>query len=137
MRDFRQRVVQRRPERSEVDDLLKRGLILKALRRARDAGVVIQQEAIDARAKAMYNAGRAGELLSLIGSVEVSLPFDAQTLLSRAFDAHDYHNFLKQAHRLRITAGLEDKIRAAIDSRPAPEAESWQRKFTEIVGAGN
>jgi hypothetical protein len=132
MKDFRQRLVQRPPERSEVTSLLRQGALAKALRKARAAGFVILQEEIDATAKAMFGAGRAGELLAMIGTVDVKLPYDTTTLLIRAFEAGDHHTFLKQAHRLRTTAGLESRIQeaiTAIEQRAPNEASAWRRKF--------
>ena len=132
MKDFRQRVVQRPPERSELTDLLSQGQLAKALRKARAAGFVILQEEIDDTAKAMFRAGRAGELLSIIGTVEAKLPYDTTALLIRAFEAGDHHAFLKQAHRLRATAGLENRIQeaiTAIERRAPDEASAWRRKF--------
>ena len=132
MKDFRQRVVQRPPERSEVTALLRQGGLAKALRKARAAGFVILQEEIDATAKAMFGAGRAGELLAMIGTVDVKLPYDTTALLIRTFEAGDHHTFLKQAHRLRATAGIESRIQEAITAieRRAPnEASAWRRKF--------
>ena len=135
MMDFRQRVVQRPPERSEVIDLLRQGRLAKALRKARAAGFVILQEEIDATAKAMFSAGRAGELLAMIGTLDVKLPYATTALLIRALEAGDYHTFLKQAHRLRVTVGLESQIQGAITAieRDAPnEASAWRRKFGAI-----
>jgi hypothetical protein len=132
MKDFRPEVVHRAPSRKDVEDLLKKGLIAKAIRKAKKASIAITQEQIDAASKFMYLHGRAGELLSLIGSVDVRLPYDPLTLLVRAFDSHDYHTFLKQAHRLGITEGLTDRICTAIadiETRAPREAESWRLKF--------
>jgi hypothetical protein len=132
MKDFRQQVVRRPPDRSEVTALLRQGGLVKALRRARAAGFVISQEEIDATAKAMFVAGRAGELLAMIGTVDVKLPYDTRTLLIRAFERRDHHTFLKQALRLNATAGFERQIQEAITAleRRAPiEASAWRRKF--------
>jgi hypothetical protein len=132
MKDFRPRVVQRCPDRSEVTDLLRQGQLAKALRRARAAGFVIPQEDVDATAKAMFRAGRTGELLAMIGTVDVKLPYDTTAMLIRAFVAEDYHTFLKQAHRVGAAAGLEGRIEEAITAieRHAPkEASAWRRKF--------
>jgi len=132
MKDFRQRVVQRRPDRSEVTDLLRQGQLAKALRRARAAGFVILQEDVDATAKAMFRAGRAGELLAMIGTVDVKLPYDTTALLIRAFEVGDHHTFLKQAHRLGAAAALEIRIEeaiTAIERRAPKEASAWRRKF--------
>jgi hypothetical protein len=73
-------------------------------------GYGILQEEIDATAKTMFGAGRAGELLAMIGTVDVKLPYDTTALLIRAFEAGDHHTFLKQAQRLRAMAGLESRI---------------------------
>ena len=132
MEDFRNRVVRRPPERSEVVDLLGQGQLAKALRKARAAGIVISQEEIDDTARAMSRAGCVGSLLALIGTVEVKLPFDATELLIRTFEVKDYHAFLKQANRLGITTGLESRIQEAITAieRRAPrEAGAWRHKF--------
>lgn len=132
MEDFRHRVVRRRPDRSDVGRLLRQGQLAKALRSARAAGVVIGQDEIDATAKAMFRAGRAGELLALIGTVDVRLPYDSVVLLRRAFEAGDHHTFLKQAHRLHSSTGLEVEIEQAITAiaRRAPkEASAWRGKF--------
>ena len=105
----------------------------KALRKARAAGVIIPQEEIDATAKAMFRAGRAGELLALIGSVDVRLPYDTTTLLVRAFDSGDHHTFLKQAHRLGVSEELAPRIQEAIvviERRAPKEATAWRRKFS-------
>jgi hypothetical protein len=105
---------------------------VKALRKARAAGFVIPQEEIDATAKAMFVVGRAGGLLAMISAVDVKLPYDTTTLLIRAFEMRDHHTFLKQAHRLRATAGFESQIQEAItalEQRAPIEASAWRRKF--------
>ncbi|MCL4852923.1 MAG: hypothetical protein KJZ78_16310 [Bryobacteraceae bacterium] len=84
----------------------------------------------------MFRSGRAGELLSLVGSPSLQLPFDTPTLLRRAFAARDYHTFLKQAHRLGLGEGFEKEIGqaiAAIEARAPREAAAWRRK---LVGPG-
>jgi hypothetical protein len=132
MKDFRQPVVQRRPDRSDVTDLLQQGQLAKALRRARAAGFVFPRQDLDATAKAMFRAGRAGELLTIIGTVDVKLPYDTTALLIRAFETGDHHTFLKQAHRLAAAAGLEIRIKeaiTAIERRAPKEASAWCRKF--------
>ena len=132
MKDFRQRVVQHSVERSEVTALVRQGRLAKALRKARAADFVILQEEIDATAKAMFGAGRAGELLAMIGMVDVKLPYDTTALLIRAFEVGDHHTFLKQAQRLHATAGLENRIQeaiTAIEGRAPNEASAWRRKF--------
>lgn len=132
MRDFRSRVVQKQPTAADVEALLQKGQITKALRQARAARLSVPQQHIDAAAAKMFRAGRAGELLSLLGSPHVQLPFDAPTLLRRAFEAHDYHGFLKQAHRLGLREGLEGEIGqaiAAIEARAPREAAAWRQKF--------
>jgi hypothetical protein len=132
MKDFRDRVEQRPPDPAEVADLLRQGHIAKALRKARVAGVVVQQEEVDATARAMFHAGRAGELLALIGTVDVKLPYGSTTLLTQAFEVGDYHTFLKQAHRLGAAAGFETQIAeaiAVIERRAPKEASAWRRKF--------
>ena len=132
MKDFRERVVPRLPDRSDVTDLLRKGHLPKALRRARAAGFVIPQGDLDAAAKAMFRAGRAGELLAMIGTVNIKLPYDTTDLLIRAFEVGDHHTFLKQAHRIGVVAGLEIRIEEAITTieRRAPkEAAAWRQKF--------
>ncbi len=134
MKDFRQRVVQRRPDLSEITDLLREGKLGKAVRRARAAGFVILQEDIDATAVTMFQAGRAGELLALIGKLDIELPYDMSMLLIRAFEAGDYHTFLKQVHRLDMRVEHEVKIQeaiAAIDRTAPLEARSWRCKLGE------
>ena len=132
MRDFRPRVVQRRPSQSEITEILRKGQLTKALRKARVAGFVIAQEDIDATAKAMYRSGRAGELLATIGKLDIELPYDTTTLLIRAFDAGDYHNFLKHVHRLGMAPQHRKRITEAITKikhRAPLEANSWHRKL--------
>ena len=132
MRDFRPRVVQRRPSQSEIAEILRKGQLKKALRKARVAGFVIAQEDIDATAKAMYRSGRAGELLATIGTLDIKLPYDTTTLLIGAFDAGDYHNFLKHVHRLEMSPQHGKRIKVAIAriKQNAPrEADSWYRKL--------
>jgi hypothetical protein len=80
----------------------------------------------------MFSAGRAGELLAMIGTVDVKLPYDTTALLIRAFEMRDHHTFLKQVHRLRATAGFESQIQEAITAiewRAPIEASAWRRKF--------
>ncbi len=132
MKDFRQRIVQRRPDQSEIEDLLRKGVLGKALRKARAAGVIIPQENIDATAMEMFRANRAGELVAMVGKVDVDLPFSTTQLLLRVFDAEDYHTFLKQAHRLGVGTKHETRVKEAIAvvERTAPlEAHTWRRKF--------
>lgn len=133
MKDFRERVVQSPTKISEVTDLLHSGQLVKALRKARAAGLTISQANIDATAKAMFDKGRAGELLSIIDTLDVRIPYNVEALLIRAFEARDYHTFLKQTHRLRAAAHLEPQIEEAISvvERRAPkEAAAWRRKFS-------
>jgi hypothetical protein len=135
MKDFRQQVVLRTPDRSEISDLLRQGKLEKALRKAHAAGLVIQQDEIDATAKAMFGKKCAGALLAMIGKVDVKLPFHVNELLIRAFEVEDYHTFLKQAHRLRVTVGMESQIQSAItaiERRSPIEANAWRRKFAVI-----
>jgi hypothetical protein len=135
MKDFRQQVVLRPPDRTEITDLLRQGKLAKALRKARAAGFVIPQEEIDATAKTMFRGKLAGPLLAMIGQSDINLPFDITTLLIRTFEVGDHHTFLKQAHRLRVTAGIESQIQEAITAieRRAPiEANAWRHKFSQI-----
>lgn len=132
MRDFRERVTQRRPDKSDIDEALRTGQLGKALRKARTAGVAIDQTDIEAAARAMFRTGRAGVLLSMVGRVDVSLPFDVETLLVRAFEGGDCHNFLKQVHRLGVAAQHEDRVKAAIravETKAPREARAWRKKF--------
>ena len=136
MKDFRSRVTRVRPTLSDVEELLKDGQLTKALRRARAAGLAVPEEKIAAAATTMLRSGRAGELLSLVGSPGIQLPFDTPTLLRRAFEARDYHTFLKQAHRLGVSQGFEREIGqaiAAIEARAPREATAWRQKF---IGSG-
>ena len=105
MRDFRERLVQHPPSESQIRSILQKGHLKKALRKARSAGIHIRQEEIDTVAKAMFLSGRAGELLSMDAEIGIEIPYDATTLLIRAFEKKDYHNFLKHGHRL----GLADE----------------------------
>jgi hypothetical protein len=81
----------------------------------------------------MFRSRRAGELLSLVGTTRLKLPFDTPTLLRRAFEAHDYHTFLKQANRLKLSEGFEREIAQAIEAieaRAPGEAVAWRQKFS-------
>ncbi len=120
------------PGASELETLLEQGQLTKALRKAKAAGLPLSQERIAAAATKMLRSGRAGELLSLVGSPGITLPFDAPTMLRRAFEGRDYHGFLKQAHRLGMIQGLERDIGqaiAAIEAHAPREAAAWRRKF--------
>jgi len=100
--------------------------------RLRTAQRALLQAEIDVAPDAMVRNRRTGELLSCIRVLEVRLPFDVATLLRKAFEAKDYHTFLKQAHRLRVRAGFEKEIELAIQAierRTPPEATAWRRKF--------
>ena len=135
MKDFRSRIVERAPTRSEVEHLLQKGDLAKALRKAKKARIKITQNEIDTAAKKAYSAGRAGELLAMVGvdKYEVRFPFEKRELLILAFESRDYHTFLKQAHRLRVREGIETYIEAAIlaiDKRRPEEAASWRKKFS-------
>ena len=132
MRDFREHVTQRRPDKSDIAEALRTGQLQRALRKARAAGMVVDQADIDATAKAMFHTGRAGVLLSMVGKADVSLPFDIETLLVRAFEGGDYHNFLKQVHRLGVAAQHQNKIKAAIcavQTKAPREATAWRKKL--------
>lgn len=132
MQDFRQRVVQRIPNRADVNDLLRKGQLRKAIRKARATGIDISQQKIDSAAIAMFRKGRAGELLSMIGKVDLTLPYDVKSLLVRSFEARDYHTFLKQVYRLNESAHHRMRIKYAIKEieRTSPrEAGDWRRKF--------
>jgi hypothetical protein len=132
VKDFRSQVVKNAPTLIDIDGLLKEGQLAKALRKARAAGFALPQQMIDATAAKLFRSGRAGELLSLIGSPGLQLPFDTPTLLRRAFEAYDYHTFLKQALRLGAGDGFEREIGqaiAAIEDRAPGEASAWRQKF--------
>lgn len=132
MKDFRSRVTRVSPTLADVEALLKEGQLTKALRRARAAGLTVPQLQVDAAATKMLRSGRAGELLSLVGSPGLHLPFDTPTLLRRAFEARDYHTFLKQTHRLGVSEGFEKEIGqaiAAIEARAPREAAAWRQKL--------
>jgi len=132
MRDFREHLKQRRPVKTDVVRALRRGQLGRAVRIAKAAGTVVSQPEIDETAKRLFDAGRSGELLALVGSMEVSLPFDAETLLVRTFEARDYHTFLKQVHRLGVAEQHRNRIQASIEAlqRRAPsEASAWRRKL--------
>ena len=136
MKDFRSRVIQKTPTLADVEALLKEGQLTKALRRARAAGLTVPQQLIEAAALTMFRSGRAGELLSLVGVPGLLIPFDTPTLLRRAFEARDYHTFLKQAHRLGVREGFEKEIGqaiATIETHQPREAAAWRQKF---VGPG-
>ena len=140
MRDFRQRVRQRRPDREQVMETLRKGQLAKALRVARAAGTVIRQQDINATASAMFRGGRAGELLTIIGKMDVTIPYDVRTLLIRTFQTRDYHTFLKQVHRLGVASDHEDRIDEAIAvvaQRAPSEAVSWRIKLGKPRAAGN
>jgi hypothetical protein len=132
VKDFRSRVIQRPPTVADVEALLKEGELTKAVRRAHAAGLKVPQQQIDATATEMFRSGRAGELLSLVGTTGLNLPFDTTTLLRRAFETRDYHTFLKQAHRLKVSEGFEREIGqaiGAIEARAPGEAAAWRQKF--------
>ena len=132
MIDFRQRVRQRRPDRSEIMDTLSKGQLAKALRKAKSAGVEIGQQEIDVTVSAMFRAGRTGELLAIIGKMDVSLPYDECTLFIRTFEARDYHTFLKQVHRLGVASEHRARIEEAISvvaERAPSEAADWRTKL--------
>ena len=132
MTDFRQRVRQCRPDRSDVMDMLRKGQLAKALRKARAAGIEIRQQDIDTAITAMFHAGRAGELLAIAGKMDVTLPYDVCTLLIRTFEARDYHTFLKQVHRFGVASEHEDRIDEAISvvaQRAPSEASGWRIKL--------
>lgn len=134
MKDFRQQVkaMQRNPSKSEIIELLQKGHLKKAIRKAQVAGLVIPQEEIDATAVAMFRSRRAGELLAMIDKVEIKLPYNATSLLIRAFEVGDYHNFLKHVHRLGMKAQHEERIKEAIKGieQNAPlQANTWYRKL--------
>ncbi len=134
MENFRSRLVRRPADPTMVHELLHKGQLQKAIRKARPLGVMLKQEEIDAAARAMFRNGRAGELLSCIESLPISLPYDVPTLLRRAFEVGDYHAFLKQAHRLRVKAGFEREIDEAIrmiQQKMPGEAAAWRRKFCD------
>ncbi len=135
MQDFRQQVVAQKTKDSEITALLRQGQLAKAIRKAKVAGFVIPQEDIDTTAKEMFLRGCASTLLAMIGTVDIKLPYDTATLLNRAFEAKDYHGFLKQAYRLHQTAGLQYRIQEAIlkiEQRSSIEAAAWRNKFTRI-----
>ena len=132
MKDFRERVVQRPPNQADVENLLRKGLLIKAIRKARLAGIDIPQREINSTAKAMFHKGQAGALLSMIDKMDVTLPYDVKSLLIRSFEVRDYHTFLKQVFRLGKAADHRLRIKYAINAieRTAPrEANDWRRKF--------
>ena len=132
MKDFRRRIIERRPNQAQIREDLQKGHLKKALRKARATGLAIPEQDIEAIVKEMFRSGRAGELLAMIGKVEIEIPYDVSTLLSRAFDVGDYHNFLKHVDRLGIANEHRERIREAIGSikSKAPlEASAWERKF--------
>ena len=134
MKDFRSRIVERAPTRLEVENLLEKGDLAKALRTAKRAKIKVTQDEIDAAAKKAYSGGRSGALLAMVdvAKYDIRLPFEKRELLVRSFESRDYHTFLKQAHRLRVREGIETHIEeaiAAIYQRRPEEAASWRKKF--------
>lgn len=120
------------PRTAIIERHLDRGRIAKALKQARSAGIVLKRDQIDSAARALFDSGSVGELLSLVGRIDVKLPFDTTTLLTRAFDKEDYHTFLKQVLRLGLEAEFTSEIRDAIcmiRKRNEKEAGEWSQKF--------
>jgi hypothetical protein len=72
VKDFRSRVTHVSPTLADVEALLKDGQLTKALRKARAAGLTVPQEQVAAAATTMLRSGRAGELLSLVGTLAFS-----------------------------------------------------------------
>jgi hypothetical protein len=132
MKDFRLKVVQRDPGLADILELLSKGQLKKALRKARAAGVSVSQTEIDAAANRMYSRGGVSELLALIGEEGVVLPYNIRTLVDRALEIGDYHGLLKQAKRLELLVHYESQVRKAIEAIEScvpREAEAWRRKL--------
>lgn len=137
MEDFRSRLTPRQQDPNRLNDLLQQGKLAAALRMAKALGIAQSelQSKIQHAAREMFYGRRVGELLSCLGELEVPLPYDVPMLLNRLFDYGDYHSFLKQAYRLRVKAGSEGNIAAAIEAiaKRAPiEAAAWRRKFDAL-----
>lgn len=134
MKDFRTILVKREVTDSDLAELLTAGLLAKAFRLAKASKRTISEDDIANAARDLFRKGRTGELLSLIGTMEVVLPFSAQELLLRAYELRDYHTFVKQAVRLGCVAGLETQLSAAlafIGERAPIEAAAWRRKLAQ------
>jgi hypothetical protein len=122
----------------EISRLFQKGDFQKAIQQAKKIGEPLCsfQADIEAGARKLLLSRRSSELLSTIYRNAIIVQYDLTTLLSAAFDAGDYHGFLKNAYRFKVHAGLDDKITGAIDclmkKNQIHDAQAWQRKFEEL-----
>ena len=139
MEDFRSRLQPHVETVTKVDDLFRRGELVKAVRLGRRLRVpdeVMRTKTL-AAARAMYYRCLPGVLLSAVFSLQVDVGYDVATLLRRAYECHDYHGFLKQAERFRVGKEFSDEARGAIEKLEeqgqVAQASAWRRKLARVV----
>lgn len=138
-KDFRPNL-QPRPSatREEIKRQFRKGDQLKAAKFCTRLGFPLSgfQASIEEGARRLYHGHQAGLVLSFIYDTGVSVGIDILTLLIAMYEVHDYHGFLKQAHRFKIFTGIEGEIDNAIqmltDKKQMKDAEAWRRKFLTL-----
>jgi hypothetical protein len=138
MEDFRARLQPNVQTVADVDDLLRRHQLTKAIRLAKR--LLIPEEEmrpkIRAAARDMYSRCMAGVLLSAIFKSHVYVGYDADVLLRRVHRCRDYHGFLKQAERLKVGTEFADEVQEALDKLTeqgqVDQAAAWRRKFAYL-----
>lgn len=87
-------------------------------------------------ARKMLISNRASELLGYINKYRFKTQYEIKTLLLGAFDAGDYHGFLKNIFRFELYKGLENEIENSIDhllkKGQITDAQAWRRKIDSL-----
>lgn len=142
MEDLGKRLEPYVPNRSDVDDLFRRGELIKAIRVAKRVGLPeheIRSKVLSA-ARDMYFGCLAGVLLSAVVTLQIDVGYDAPTLLRRVYACHDYHGFLKHAERCKVGSDFAEEVERAIhmtfERGRVDEAAAWRRKFAYLIDEG-
>ncbi|MEA5015091.1 MAG: hypothetical protein VB099_11070 [Candidatus Limiplasma sp.] len=76
---------------------------------------------------------RASELLGYIHKYKFRTQYDVKTLLLGAFDAGDYHGFLKNVFRFKFYRGLDKEVENSINyllgKGQVADAQGWRQKI--------
>lgn len=121
---------------ARVDQLLRKGALVKAARACRKFGV--RPESIRGVEEAVARLVSAGQYQVVLGAfyeVGVFGDYSVESLLKQLGQTEMKAAFLANAYRFGITKGLEAEIQAAITwhrNRGLKDADAWERKFAAL-----
>lgn len=124
--------------REEIRQFFKAGDFHNAFSQLKKAGYHLDEflDDILLGARKMIISNRASELLGYIHKYRFKTQYEIKTLLLGAFDASDYHGFLKNIFRFKLYKGLENEIENSIDyllkKGQIADAQGWRRKIDSL-----